>query len=97
MTTLGRGVHGWTRTRHCLLSLKGRSKTLWYHLKEWIGAAVIHYRAAAAYEQLSQLSNAELHRRGLSRESLARDVIDAVAGHRFTEESRVTETEETRR
>jgi hypothetical protein len=97
MTTLSRGVHGWTRAKHCLLSLKGSFKTLWYHLKEWIAVAVTHYRAAAAYEQLSQLSNAELHRRGLLRETLARDIVDAVAGHRFTEESRVTETEETRR
>lgn len=33
-----------------------------------------YYAAAAMYEQLSKLSNAELHRRGLSRDTLARDV-----------------------
>lgn len=85
MTILRRGVHGRTRIRHFLPSLRGRSKTLCYHLKEWIGVAVNHYRAAAAYEQLSQLSNAELHRRGLSRDTLARDVAEAAAAHLSTE------------
>jgi hypothetical protein len=33
-----------------------------------------HYAAAAMYEQLSRLSDAELQRRGLSRSTLARDV-----------------------
>jgi hypothetical protein len=36
-----------------------------------------HYAAAAKYEQLSRLSDAELKRRGLSRENLARAVRDA--------------------
>ena len=34
-----------------------------------------YYAAAAIYEQLSRLSNAELHKRGLSRDTLARDVF----------------------
>jgi hypothetical protein len=34
-----------------------------------------HYAAAAMYEQLSRLSDAELQRRGLSRATLARYVI----------------------
>lgn len=85
MTTLRRGVHERTRTRHFLLSLSGRSKALWYHLKEWIRVALNHYRAAAAYEQLWRLSDAGLRQRGLSRETLARDVVEAAAAHRFTE------------
>jgi len=36
-----------------------------------------HYTAAAKYEELSRLSDAELKRRGLSRENLARAVRDA--------------------
>ena len=36
-----------------------------------------YYAAAAMYEQLSRLSNAELHKRGLSRDTLARDVCQS--------------------
>ena len=39
--------------------------------------AANYYAAAAAYEQLSKLSNAELRRRSLSRATLARDVCQA--------------------
>jgi hypothetical protein len=42
---------------------------------KWIRTAADHYAAAAAYEQLARLSDAELQRRGLSRASLARDVL----------------------
>jgi hypothetical protein len=35
-----------------------------------------YYAAAAIYEQLSRLSDAEPHRRGLPRENLARDVLE---------------------
>jgi hypothetical protein len=41
----------------------------------YIGAIADHYAAWAAYEQLSRLSDAELRRRGLSREQLTRDVL----------------------
>src|SRR5262245_5440488 len=51
---------------------------LW-SIANWIGDYVEtmanYYAAAATYEQLSRLSDAELRRRGLSRESLARDVL----------------------
>ena len=40
----------------------------------WLRTAADYYAAAAVYEQLSSLSNAELQRRGLSRDTLARDV-----------------------
>ena len=47
----------------------------------WIGDSITtaadYYAAAAMYEQLSKLSDAELQRRGLSRHTLARDVIAA--------------------
>ena len=36
-----------------------------------------YYNVGDGYEELSRLSNAELQRRGLSRETLARDVVDA--------------------
>src|SRR5262245_21677161 len=51
---------------------------------EWIGDYIETtancYAAASMYEQLSRLSDAELQRRGLSREGLGRDVIAAMSG-----------------
>ena len=48
---------------------------------EWIGDYIEtmadYYAAAAMYEQLSGLSDAELRRRGLSRDALVRDVCAA--------------------
>jgi hypothetical protein len=41
-----------------------------------------YYAAAAKYELLSRLSNAELNRRGLSRATLAREVLAAIVGNR---------------
>jgi hypothetical protein len=43
----------------------------------WIDACADFYAAAAAYEQLSRLCDAELHRRGLSRATLAADIAKA--------------------
>jgi hypothetical protein len=40
----------------------------------WIATCADYYAAAAMYEQLSGLSNAELERRGHSRATLARDI-----------------------
>ena len=40
----------------------------------WATTCADYYAAATMYEQLSRLSNAELHKRGLSRDTLARDV-----------------------
>lgn len=42
-----------------------------------INAAADHYAAANIYEQLSRLSDAELKRRGLSRDTLARDIAQS--------------------
>ena len=36
-----------------------------------------YYAAAALYDELSGLSDAELHRRGLNRDTLARDITGA--------------------
>jgi hypothetical protein len=43
----------------------------------WARTCADYYGAAAKYERLSRLSNAELRRRGMSRETLARDVCEA--------------------
>jgi hypothetical protein len=43
-------------------------------LAAWVKSCADHYAATAAYEELSRLSNAELKRRGLSRDILARDL-----------------------
>jgi hypothetical protein len=60
-------------------SLGARFGTFKTHVAAWIETCVAYCAASALYEQLSGLSNAELHRRGLSRETLARDVCDACA------------------
>jgi hypothetical protein len=44
---------------------------------DYIDTLADHYAAAAMYEQLSRLSDAELQRRGFSRQDLARDVLAA--------------------
>ena len=44
------------------------------HVAAWVGTCADYYQAAALYDQLSGLSNAELNRRGLSRATLAFDV-----------------------
>jgi len=43
----------------------------------WADTCADYYAAAAMYEQLSALSEAELARRGLTRATLARDVTAA--------------------
>lgn len=43
-------------------------------LAAWVKSCADHYAAAAAYEELSRLSDAELKHRGLSRDILARDL-----------------------
>lgn len=49
---------------------------LYARVADWIETAADRYAAAAMYEQLSKLSDAELQRRGLSRATLACDVRD---------------------
>jgi hypothetical protein len=40
----------------------------------WVKSCADHYAAAAVYEELSRLSDAELKHRGLRRDILARDL-----------------------
>ena len=47
----------------------------WSSVNAWVTACGDAYVASAMYEDLSRLSDAELRRRGLSRENLARDVF----------------------
>jgi hypothetical protein len=58
-------------------SLFGSIKSLAHHVRMWVDSCADYYAAAAMYEQLSKLSDTELHRRGLSRDTLARDVCRA--------------------
>jgi hypothetical protein len=52
------------------------------HLATSIKTCADYYEAAARYEQLSKLGDAELRRRGLSRATLARDVCAACSPER---------------
>jgi predicted phosphoribosyltransferase len=60
-------------------SLSSSVKSLARFFVTRVNACADHYAAAAMYEQLSKLSNAELHKRGLSRDALVRDVHQACA------------------
>lgn len=51
----------------------------WSCVIAWVTACGEAYVASAVYEDLSRLSDAELQRRGLSREDLAREVYKACA------------------
>jgi hypothetical protein len=49
----------------------------WSRLAAWLDTCADHWAAAAMYQQLSALSDAELARRGLSRATLAHDLRTA--------------------
>ena len=55
-------------------SIAGCIKPMVEHARVWIHTCADYWAAAATYEQLSRLSDADLHRRGLSRTDLARDI-----------------------
>ena len=55
-------------------SLGGHLGALGSHLATWVGTCADYYQAAALYDELSGLSDAELRRRGLSRATLAVDL-----------------------
>jgi hypothetical protein len=59
------------------LSLAGRISSIARGIADCIKVMTDHYTAAARYEQLSRLSDAELQRRGLSRATLARSILAA--------------------
>jgi hypothetical protein len=54
--------------------LAARLSSLWRRIRGIVDTMADHYVASAMYEALSRLSDEELHRRGLSRVDLARDV-----------------------
>jgi hypothetical protein len=58
-------------------ALAGRISSMGRSVADCIKVMADHYAAAVRYEQLSRLSSAELQRRGLSRATLARDVLAA--------------------
>jgi hypothetical protein len=57
--------------------LQKRMSSIARWIADRIEAAADHYAAATIYEQLSRLSDAELQRRGIARETLQRDVSEA--------------------
>ena len=63
--------------RDSTVTLSDRIRCVGWRIMTWVDTCADHYAAAAIYEQLSALSDAELMRRGLSRSTLARDVLAA--------------------
>jgi hypothetical protein len=57
--------------------LSSSIKSLTRFFVTWANSCADYYAAAAMYEQLSRLSDAELHKRGLSRDTLARDLCQS--------------------
>ena len=51
--------------------------SLWRSIVDWCATARAYFAAAALYEELNRLSDAELARRGLARDRLAQDACDA--------------------
>ena len=62
------------------LSRNGRLGALAAYLATWCATCADYYEAAALYEELAALSDAELQRRGLSRATLARNACAARDG-----------------
>jgi hypothetical protein len=58
-------------------SRHGKYRRLRARIAAWFRTCVDYYEAAALYEELNRLSDAELARRGLSRTNLARDLCAA--------------------
>jgi hypothetical protein len=68
--TLLAGLHAYVSTPW-LLAISHRS------ILAWLAVCADYYAAAVQYEELRRLSNAELRRRGLDRQTLARDICAA--------------------
>ena len=58
-------------------SLFNLVKSLTKGIASWVQSTADLWAAAALYEALRRLSDAELHKRGLSRDTLARDVFQS--------------------
>ena len=56
------------------LQFAARLSSIAKRIGDYIDMMADFYAAATLYDELSRLSDAELHRRGLSRDILARDV-----------------------
>jgi hypothetical protein len=59
----------------CLSQRSAVLRRLWSRAAAWLETCARYRAAAALYEELSRLSDAELARRGLDRASLARDAV----------------------
>ena len=68
--------------RNLLKRAKGAFRRIAVGTADWVRACADHYAAAGLYERLSKLSDTELHRRGLSRDALAKNIFDSVEKHR---------------
>jgi hypothetical protein len=64
-------------TSETAASLTRSIKSVAQRVSMWANTCADYYAAAAMYEHLSGLSNAELHKRGLPRDTLARDVCQS--------------------
>ena len=65
------------------ISLSSLRTSFGERVKMWASTCADYYAAAALYEELRGLSDAELHKRGISRDTLAREVCkscDRTAG-----------------
>ena len=58
-------------------SLSSSIKSLTEKIATWVKSCADYYAAASLYDELRGLSDGELHKRGLSRETLARDVSNS--------------------
>ena len=58
-------------------SFAARLDALKKYVVAWAETCADYYAAASLYDELSRLSDAELHRCGLSRDTLARDISQA--------------------
>jgi hypothetical protein len=65
--------------------LSDRRRSLGSRLATWLDTCADRWAAAAMYQQLSSLSDAQLARRGLSRATLAHDLDAAAAATRSRE------------
>ena len=55
-------------------------KSMGRRMSAWASTCADYYSAAALYDELRGLSDAELQRRGLSRDTLARDICQGCDG-----------------
>jgi hypothetical protein len=58
-------------------SLSSSVKSLTKDIASWVQNCADHWAAAALYDSLHRLSDTELHKRGLSRDTIARDVFQS--------------------